>query len=51
MYSDEFPQAYFNLVNQAETGNEKSVNGKFKHDEFKAKYDRFVERNAEANKK
>lgn len=45
MYSDEFPQAYFELVNQAETGKEKTVNGKFKHEEFKENYDRFVERN------
>lgn len=51
MYSDEFPQAYFELVNQAETGKEKPVNGKFKHEEFKEKYDRFVERNGSAAKK
>jgi len=44
MYSNEFPQRYYELVNQAETGKEKPVNGKFKHEEFKEKYDRFVER-------
>ncbi len=51
MYSDEFPQAYFELVNQAETGTEKPVNGKFKHEEFKESYDRFIERNSGASKK
>ena len=51
MYSDEFPQAYFNLVNQAEAGKENPVNGKFKHEEFKEKYDRFVERNTGTSKK
>lgn len=45
MYSDEFPQAYFELVKQAETGKEKPVNGKFKHEEFKEMYDQFVSRN------
>jgi hypothetical protein len=50
MYSDEFPQAYFELVNQAETGKEQPVNGKFRHEEFKEKYDRFVERTASERK-
>jgi hypothetical protein len=45
LYSDQFPQAYFKLVNNAETGKEKPVNGKYRHEEFKAKYDQFVERN------
>lgn len=51
MYSDEFPQSYFELVNRAETGKEKAVNGKYKHEEFKKMYDRFVERNITARKK
>ena len=51
MYSDEFPQAYFELVKEAEEGNKKSVNGKYKHEEFKAMYDRFVERNTGTDKK
>jgi uncharacterized membrane protein len=51
MYSDEFPQAYFELVNQAESGKEKPVNGAFKHEEFKANYDRFVKRNSSESKK
>jgi hypothetical protein len=45
MYSDEYPQAYFELVNQAEMGKEKPVEGKYRHEEFKRKYDQFVERN------
>ncbi len=45
IYSDEFPQSYFQLIKEAETGMEKPVKGKFKHEEFKAKYERFVERN------
>ena len=46
MYSDEFPQSYFELINQAETRQEKPLNGKYKHEDFKEMYDRFVERNA-----
>ncbi len=45
MYSDEYPQAYFELVKEAETGREKPVNGKYKHEEFKEMYDQFVNRN------
>jgi hypothetical protein len=45
MYSDQYPQAYFELVKQAETGKEKPVNGKYKHEEFKEMYDQFVSRN------
>ena len=46
MYTDEYPQAYFDLVKRAETGMESPVNGKYKHEEFKEMYDRFVERNS-----
>jgi hypothetical protein len=42
MYSNQFPQAYFNLVKEAERGLEKADNGKFKHEQFKAAYDAFV---------
>ncbi len=45
MYSDEYPQAYFKLVNKAEAGKEKPVNGKYSHQEFKERYDDFVEKN------
>ncbi len=44
MYTDEYPQAYFDLVKRAETGIESPVNGKYKHEEFKEMYERFVAR-------
>jgi hypothetical protein len=44
MYSDEFPQSYFQLINQAETGAEKPIDGKYKHEGFKEAYNRFVGR-------
>lgn len=43
MYSDEFPQAYFELVNKAETGEEVSIDGKYRHEEFKKQYEQFLE--------
>ncbi len=51
MYSDEFPQSYYKLVKQAETGNEKPVNGKYRHEEFKEMYDKLVTRQIESEKK
>jgi hypothetical protein len=45
LYSNKFPQAYFELVNNAESGKEKPVNGEFKYQEFKKSYDQFVDRN------
>jgi hypothetical protein len=50
LYSDKFPQAYFELVNQAETGKETPVDDKYKHEEFKKMYDQFVKRNIENEK-
>jgi hypothetical protein len=44
MYSDQFPQAYFELVNRAESGEERPVDGAYQHEKFKAAYDRFVRR-------
>lgn len=44
MYTDEYPKAYFELVNRAESSNEKSVNGEYKHEEFKEMYDKFINR-------
>lgn len=46
LYSDEFPQSYYKLLNEAETGNEVAVDGKFKHEVFKEHYDAFIERHA-----
>ena len=45
LYSDEFPQSYFELVNQAERGKEVPVNGKFKHELFKESYESFLKDN------
>lgn len=47
MYSDEFPQKYFELVDLAESGKEKPVEGKFRHEEFKRQYDLLVSRHIE----
>jgi len=44
MYSSELPQGYYKLLNQAETGKEKPVDGKYKHEEFKRRYDQFVKK-------
>jgi hypothetical protein len=49
MYSDEYPQAYFKLVNKAESGKEKRVDGKASHQEFKERYEIFLERNITKN--
>jgi hypothetical protein len=38
------PKTYIELINQAETGKEKPVNGKFKHEIYKEAMDKFVER-------
>lgn len=44
IYTDEFPQAYFELVNQAESGDEAPVDGRFDHERFKEQYDQLVRR-------
>ncbi len=45
IYSDEFPKAYFELVDKAATRKEKPVNGRYKYDEFMEKYQLFLEHN------
>lgn len=42
IYSDEFPRAYYELVNRAALKKEKPVDGRYKHEDFKAKYDQFL---------
>lgn len=49
MYSDEFPQAYFELVNTAEMGQGEAVDGKYKHEEFKEKFEKFLENSERRN--
>jgi hypothetical protein len=50
VYSDEFPQSYYKLVEEAASGKEKQVNGKYRHEEFKDKYDEFLKRNGITSK-
>ena len=45
MYSDEFPQEYYELVNRAERGLEEPVDGVYGHEKFKELYDAFVNNN------
>lgn len=45
IYSDEFPRAYFELVDKATTGKEKPVDGKYKYEEFMEKYKQFIKHN------
>ena len=45
IYSDEMPQAYFKLVNDAASGKEKPVDGKYKYKEFMEKYEQFLKHN------
>lgn len=42
IYSDEFPKAYFKLVDNALSKKEKPVDGKYKYEEFMAKYKQFL---------
>jgi len=44
MYSDEYPQAYYELVRKAEAGKEKPINGTYRHERFKDAHNRFVDR-------
>jgi hypothetical protein len=50
MYSNEFPQRYFELVQQAETGKEKPIDGRYRHEIFKEKFDQFVKRQVNSSK-
>jgi len=45
IYSDEFPRVYYELVNNATTKKEKSVDGKYKYEVFKERYDEFLKHN------
>jgi hypothetical protein len=46
IYSDEFPQAYFELVNSAETGEEVPIDGTFTHERYKELYDEVIKKHA-----
>ena len=45
IYSDEYPRAYFELVDKATTGKEKAVDGRYRHEEFMEKYQQFLKHN------
>ena len=47
LYSSEFPQAYIELVDKAESGLERPVNGVYSHEKYKESLDKFIERNAD----
>jgi hypothetical protein len=51
LYSDNYPQAYYKLVNEAETGKEKPVEGRYQYERFKTAYDHFVEKNIRSGSK
>lgn len=51
IYSDEFPQSYFELVNRAESGNEEALEGKYSHEEFMERYNEFVNRHVNSGSK
>lgn len=42
LYTDEIPHTYIELINDAETGKEKPINGKYKHEVYKEAYDSFI---------
>lgn len=44
MYFDEYPQVYYELVDNAESGKDRPVDGRLRHEEFKEMYDEFVTR-------
>ena len=46
IYSDEYPKAYFELVDQASSGKEKPIHGRYKYHEFMEKYDQFLKDNS-----
>jgi len=45
VYSDKFPQVYYELVDNAASKKEKPVDGRYKYEEFKKKYNQFLKHN------
>jgi len=45
IYSDEYPRAYFELLENSSSNKEKQVDGKYKYDEFIEEYQQFLEHN------
>lgn len=50
IYSDEFPRAYFKLVDDASSRKEKSADGKYKYEEFMEKYQQFLKHHNDKGK-
>lgn len=44
MYTSVYPQTYYQLLNQAESGMDNPTDGKYRHEAFKEEYDRFAEK-------
>ena len=44
MYTSVYPQTYYQLLNQAESGTDIPVGGRYRHETFKEAYDRFAEK-------
>lgn len=42
IYSDEMPQAYYKLLNNSVSKQEKTADGKYKYNDFKKKYEQFL---------
>ena len=42
LYTDKIPHAYIELINDAETGKESSIDGVYKHEIYKEAYDKFL---------
>lgn len=50
IYSDEFPRAYYKLVDDASSKKEKPVDGMYRHEVFMEKYRQFLENNKTVNR-
>jgi hypothetical protein len=50
IYSDEYPRAYYELVNKAASGKEKPVNGKHQHELFMEQYQLLLKHMKAGNK-
>lgn len=46
IYSDEFPRAYFEMIDKATSKKEKPVDGKYRYEEFLEKYKQFLKHNS-----
>jgi hypothetical protein len=50
VYSDEYPRAYFELVNRAESGEEDPENGRYQHELFQEEYEAFIDKHTDTFK-